>query len=354
MSNLRPGLSRFLSFLLPLVLAAVAVSRADAQIDYRIDQTVWMMLYGVTQAQIESPAWLAGDSDGDGMSNGAELIAGTNPFDPNSIFDVASMSQNATGLVFTFPTQAGKLYSLESTTDLSSTSSWAALVPAVQVEGTGGPMMLAAPNTGANERFYRVRVQDVDSIGDGVSDWAGIITGFYPNTASTGGTANEHSALLADLAMENIITVTATKATATEPTPGAAATDSGIITVTRGGVLLFSTITVPLNWSGTAIPGVDYSSLPASVTIPAKARSVTINVVPMANANLQTGATVTVNICRAVVTAWARRRARAWSLIWPAIRTARALQVSISIAREDRHALSANHSVFRYTRACPP
>ena len=122
----------------------------------------------------------------------------------------------------------------------------------------------------------------------------GPFTGFYP--PGTSGTANEHSTLLADLALENVVTITATKATATQPVPGAAATDMGTITVTRGGVLLFSAITVPLHWAGTAIPGVDYSALPASVTIPAKASSVTITVTPMANANLQTGATVTANV----------------------------------------------------------
>jgi len=60
-----------------------------------------------------------------------------------------------------------------------------------------------------------------------------------------------------------VVTISATKATATQPTLGTNATDTGTITVTRGGVLLFSAITVPLNWNGTAVAGVDYASLPA-------------------------------------------------------------------------------------------
>jgi uncharacterized protein (DUF1800 family) len=296
MSEMRRGVPRLLLYLLLIALATAGVPRAHGQIDYSIDQTVWMMLYGVTQADINSPAWMASDSDGDGLSNAGEMIAGTNPFDPSSTFGVTSMSQGANGLQITFPTQAGKLYSLESTTNLSSTASWAAISPAVEVEGTGGPMMLVAPSTGGTNAFYRVRVQDVDSDGDGVSDWAEMITGFNPNSPTTNGTSNDHAAILADLAMENVVSVTATKATATEPAAGSAATDTGTITITRGGVLLFSSITVLLNWSGTAIPGIDFSSLPASVTIPAKASSVTINVVPLANPNLSTGATVTVNV----------------------------------------------------------
>lgn len=251
------------------------------------------MLYGVTQAQINSAAWMAADDDGDGLTNGAELIAGTNPFGGNSDFIVTSVTDGTNGLTFTFPTQAGKLYSLESTTSLTGSINWTPLSPAVQVEGVGGPMQLSVPNPGGSHEFYHVRVQDVDTYNVGVSDWAETVTGF---SVATNGTANYHSALLADLAAENVVTISATKATATQPAAGANATDDGTITVTRGGVLLFSSIKVPLNWAGTAVPGVDYASLPAYVTIPAHANSVTISVVPMANANRLAGATVTANL----------------------------------------------------------
>lgn len=291
------GINRLMQLLLALALAMVATPRAGGQINYSIDQTVWMMLYGVSPAQMNSAVWMASDSDGDGISNAAEMTAGTNPFDARSSFAVNSISQGANGLVFTFPTQAGKLYTLQLTTTLSNSSSWMDLSPEVQLEGTGGPMTLvgpSAPTTGTGSAFFRVTVQDMDSDGDGVSDWAEIVTGFNPNNSETNGTTNDQTAILADLAAENVVTVTATKATATQPASGAA-TDMGTITITRGGVLLFSTITVPLNWGGTAIPGVNYASLPSSVTIPARTNSVTLTVTPMANANRLTGATVTVN-----------------------------------------------------------
>ena len=141
-------------------------------------------------------------------------------------------------------------------------------------------------------------VQDQDTDGDGVSDWAEIITGFDPTTAHTNGaTEDDHTALTADLAQENIVTVTATKSTATQPaSAGVAATDTAIITLTRGGTLHFSAITVPLVWSGTAVAGLDYAALPPSVTFPVKVGSVTLTVTPLANANRQTGATVTLNV----------------------------------------------------------
>jgi uncharacterized protein (DUF1800 family) len=281
--------------ILPLAFTLGALAPARAQIDYGIDQTVWTMLYGVTQAQIDDPTWFARDDDGDGMTNGAELAAGTNPFDPTSSLAVTSTSLGANGMALTFPTMAGKQYVLQSTTDLTSPSSWTPLSPAVTAYGTGSPMTLTAPPPSGGV-YYRVGVQDVDTDGDGVSDWAEIVTGFDPTTPYTNGsTVNDHTALTNDLLVENVITVTATKATATQPiNSSTAATDTATITITRGGTLHFSAITVPLNWSGTAVAGLDYAAMPASVTFPVKVGSVTLTVVPLFNAARLSGASVTV------------------------------------------------------------
>ena len=282
---------------LALLLALTVRVQAQSQIDYGINQTVWKMLYGVTDAQINSAAWMNADTDGDGLSNTQELAAGTNPFNPNSNIAITSGSMGVNGMAITFPTVAGKMYSLQTTTTLGASPSWTALSPAVQVEGTGGPMMLAAPATTGSNVFYRVLVQDTDTDGDGVSDWAETITGFNPNTQNTNGsTTNDHTALLNDLAIENVVTISATKSSATQPSIGGAATDMGTITITRGGALLFSSITVPLSWGGTALPGVDYASLPSSVTIPAKVSSVSLTLVPMANPARLAGATATCTI----------------------------------------------------------
>ena len=286
---------------LPALLVAslgLLPAPASAQIDYSIDQTVWKMLYGVTDAQMSSAAWLAADDDGDGLSNGAELAAGTNPFSSASHFAVGATVRNSDGsLGLTFPTAAGKNYVLQSSGDVTDPNGWSNLAPAVQAVGTGVPLTLTAPAPGAAPVFYRVLVQDIDTDGDGVSNWAEIVTGFDPTTAHTNGaTLDDHTALLNDLAVENVITVTATKSTATQPAAvGVAATDTAAITVTRGGTLHFSAITVPLSWSGTAVAGLDYAALPSSVTFPVHVGSVTLTVVPLFNQSRLSPGTVTVN-----------------------------------------------------------
>ena len=280
-----------LIFLLPL-------SPAHAQVDDSIDRTVWKMLYVVTDAQIDSPAWLAADDDGDGLSNGMELAAGTNPFSRSSGLAIRATLRNADGsLSLTFPTVAGKAYVLQLNTSLANSTGWTSITPATPVIGDGTLKTLTSPTPGGSQGFYRVLVQDIDTDGDGVSDWAEEITGFDPTTAHTNGaTLDDHTALINDLAQENIVTVTAVKSTATQPANATTpATDTATITLTRGGTLHFSAITVPLSWSGTAVAGVDYASLPSSVTFPVKVGSVTLTVVPLFNQNRLTSATLTVN-----------------------------------------------------------
>jgi hypothetical protein len=55
-----------------------------------------------------------GDDDGDGMKNGAEDVAGTNPFDPNSIFRVTNITRpDSNNVSVTWSSVSGKKYQLE-------------------------------------------------------------------------------------------------------------------------------------------------------------------------------------------------------------------------------------------------
>ncbi|MBS0659800.1 MAG: DUF1800 family protein [Verrucomicrobia bacterium] len=279
--------------LVALLSCLLAAPAAPAAIDTGINATVWKLLYGVSDAQINDPAWLARDDDGDGISNGNELLAGTNPFKASSTAAVSGLATDGTTTSVSFASLRGKRYTLEVTTSLDGRG-WAAVAPAVQTIGTGNAMTVTTPAV-SGRAFYRLRVDDVDSDNDGVSDWAERVVGYDPTTGNTrGNTLDDRTSILNGLAQQNVISVVATKSTATQPPSSAtAASDVGTFLVSRGGALHFSTITVPLTKSGTAAVGLDYTSLPGTVTFTPGVSAIPLTVVPLANPALQTSATVT-------------------------------------------------------------
>jgi uncharacterized protein (DUF1800 family) len=283
-----------------ILLCSASIAAADPPAVLtipQIDQLVWQQMYGVTDAQINDPTWLAADDDHDGVTNGNELAAGTNPFDPTSVFKISNISAPNNVISLTFPTQAGKLYVLQYTTDLTTT--WLSYSPSIQAIGQGTPLTLTSSTAGGNSMYCRVVVQDTDSDGDGVSDWAEIALGFNPNNQYTNGIVNDLTAITQQLTHQILATtvaVHATKATATQPTLNGVATDMATLTFTRSGTNL-AAITVPLTWGGTAVQGVDYYvATPSSVTFPANATTVGLVVVPLADTNLKSGVTATVTI----------------------------------------------------------
>lgn len=251
------------------------------------------MTYGLTAAQVNDPVWLAADDDRDGLTNGEELVAGTNPLSSQSTIAITNITSDASSVYLTFPTLRGKMYRVEWNGKIEDPSGWQGFVPAVQLTGSGNPQTLAAPRI--TDASYRVTVEDIDTDGDGVSDWAEIVSGLDPNNAHTkGGASDDHTTLANDLVSENIITLTATDPATTQPADAATTPDTtGSITVTRGGTLHFSTITVPLQKSGTAAENADYLALPTSVTFPPKTGSVKVPIVPVANPNRLNNGTVT-------------------------------------------------------------
>jgi hypothetical protein len=96
------------------------------------------------------------DSDGDSASNLLEYLAGTNPQSAASVFKVASVAATGPGgaFVVTFDAQAGRSYTVQYRTDLTS-GSWlkVADVPA----GPTGPVQVTdAGSIGQPKRFYRI------------------------------------------------------------------------------------------------------------------------------------------------------------------------------------------------------
>jgi tartrate-resistant acid phosphatase type 5 len=83
------------------------------------------------------------------------------------------------------------------------------------------------------------------------------------------------------------VSVAATDATAAEP-----GTDTGTLTVTRTGSTA-TALTVNLSVGGTATNGVDYTTIPGAVTIPAGAASATVQVTPVDDTLVEGSETVT-------------------------------------------------------------
>jgi hypothetical protein len=145
---------------------------------------VWQISYGAT-ATLQA----AGDADGDGQSNVAEALAGTNPFDPSSpagrltpVIDhlpETLATDPDTGLEYiatvechrvAFQGRAGKRYTLEWSRTLAAWLPYgppvagadreiAFYLPLTQPDGSAEPVM-----------FWRVAVADADTDGDFLTD----------------------------------------------------------------------------------------------------------------------------------------------------------------------------------------
>ncbi len=96
------------------------------------------------------------DSDGDGFSNGAEAIAGTNPANPASYFDVSRSGDGAGNMLLTWSSVTGRQYTVQTTTNLM--SGWS---PVTNMTGTGSVMSFTGLTPGDAARYYRVQVRQL-------------------------------------------------------------------------------------------------------------------------------------------------------------------------------------------------
>ena len=93
----------------------------------------------------------AADDDSDGMSNGSEAIAGTNPLDPASVLRILSLT---TGNLLTWSSVSGKTYRILGTAGLGTNfAPISGLITATTTTATH--LDTAATNA---QRFYRVNV----------------------------------------------------------------------------------------------------------------------------------------------------------------------------------------------------
>ncbi|TAG30407.1 MAG: hypothetical protein EAZ36_03685, partial [Verrucomicrobia bacterium] len=99
----------------------------------------------------------AADFDGDGASNQDETGAGTNLTDPLSVLRITQIEPSGESFVITFPSVAGKSYTLWQNDTLLDT--WNDTAQSAIV-GNGSPQIFTvpAPPSSLPSRFYRVQV----------------------------------------------------------------------------------------------------------------------------------------------------------------------------------------------------
>ncbi len=236
------------------------------------------------------------DSDNDGLTNLQENIAGTNPFDATSRFDSLISFPTAGVANASWQGEAGKRYVIETSTDLTT---WTAS-PAT--DGAGAPLEANLSTGNAPRFFVRVRVADVDSDGDGLSDWEERQSGFNPQRMFTEGIGNTSTIpasrvtdyervrdLLAGTAAHTI-TIAASDPAMAENWP-----DPGTIVIRRTGRL--APVTVAFTLGGTALSGIDYAQPPLfTATIPLGADEITVPLIPLADALTEGDETIVVTL----------------------------------------------------------
>lgn len=283
------GFIQRLSFGLIYLVGIISVHADTAS----VTKAVWKMKFGVSEAQVADVTWLAADTDKDGVINSDEISAGTNPFDPGSVVKITDITATDTHVSMTFPVEKGKQYVVQGSSNLTGFSSLNPPVTLV-VTSNSPSQTLTAPK-GSN-KFFRILVQDTDSDGDGVSDWAERAVGYNPNSANSVPGVQDGTGLPAALDAENKVSIIASDSVALQPDAGTAPVDVGQVIITRSGSLHFAAITVPLVKSGTAQETVDYAALPTSVTIPKNASSIVLDVMPTANTSLKTNRVATISV----------------------------------------------------------
>ena len=251
---------------------------------------IWEMLYG---SGLNPNA----DLDGTGMTNLQDSIAGLNPWSSSSVFSASIIAGSGSNLLLRWQSVLGKQYQIQSAASLTS-GSWTAIGGALA--GTGA-MMSGTVTRSGSANFFNVSVTDAYDSGEGsLSNWEALQLGLDPTNIYSNGHLDSHgnpltnyAYVVAALSSTNVVTVTATKPTATIPQTNPA-TDTGAFTVTRAGNL--NAITVYLAASGSAAAGIDYTSLPVSCSFAVGVNSVTIPVVPLAGSSAAPGTQVVLSV----------------------------------------------------------
>ncbi|HWV98127.1 MAG TPA: DUF1800 family protein [Candidatus Acidoferrum sp.] len=260
---------------------------------------IWELLYGASGLDPN------GDADSDGASNRMESIAGTNPFDANSVPRITVAAPAGTNFSVSMPCALGKQYQLQSM-DPSSPGGWSNWTTEASVVARSGSVVTLAAPASLSAKFFRLAISDVDTDGDGVNDWEEYQLGLDPfnptsngQLDSNGQPLNDYSYAVGRLGSQNLITITATDPAANQPDTGQQPINMGQLTVTRGGfplTALYVNLGLAGPGPGIGTEGSDFGTLPRLAYFPAGSSSQTILVRPLPNTNLMAPVLATMQV----------------------------------------------------------
>lgn len=146
------------------ILALASLLPLPAMVDRDLDRIsdLWNSLYPTAGAPTADP-------DGDGATNLAEALAGTDPSSAASRFSATADTGASGDLLLRWSGIAGKTYQIESSADLRTWVPFSTARP-----GTGAAIAVvvrAAGATGPLPQYWRVAVSDQDTDGDNLDDW---------------------------------------------------------------------------------------------------------------------------------------------------------------------------------------
>lgn len=253
------------------------------------------------------------DADNDGCSNLIESIAGTDPFKAGDCLKVGNTIVSGSSVTFHFESEGGKKYRVLSnrvpTGSFSTVENLTNINGVAQVGGVtqyipaadspvGSPHYVRVTKAVGTMRFYKLEVSDVDTDGDGLTDWNETQLG--TSTALATSPSNAAGGQATDMEVYNALlslTATATTPNGFERVDKSVATpvaSAAMVTLSRPSAAAYA-LTVPVSLlPGAPLPtkssltidgaGADSMALPATVVIPANTASTTVNVMPVQDA----------------------------------------------------------------------
>lgn len=204
------------------------------------------------------------DEDLDGTTNLVESLAGTDPRKASDCLKVGNMAISATNVVFSFTAEKGKRYKAKESA--SPTGPWtdvSGLLGHPSAQGADISTLDHAQETltiarpAGSAKFYKLETSDVDSDGDGISDWAEGKIGSNPGmvtspTNASGGAASDGDTL------HSLLTLSAAPVQTGYEVADASATTTSIVPAKFGITRSFGTMPLTIPISGS--PGVPSDS----------------------------------------------------------------------------------------------